>query len=829
MLDLSSKSASLDFTLENGYRFIYDIHINAYGNYGSLLYGNYYIYSKNGTLVDIGSIGVEANYNLQAFGNSVDEYVAKEWNKEISEYFGDGFSKMLVKDVLFRYGLEKVFSVPLESVTSISIQGVLTNPKQSYNLNSDSMLQPPVVIKDNSADDLLFESNIQRATSIQNSEIQVTYSSLDLTPKKGFEDKYLIHAVLSYLGITSLDALTDDFISTVTTLDLSNQNIKNLEGLQIFANLQTLYIDNNFIYDLTPLEELENLTYLSADNNCFTEIAPIKSLEYFSAADCLLYNIDAVNSMSALSYLDISTNYIFAIDAILNALSIVLLNISGNNLSPEVSIQTQSVESSTKLCTPVYLYADNCGLTELSMFDLTNIKEISVSGNDLVSTDYINMPNAEKIDFSDNEITELGFVEKSPNLKSLDVSYNNISDLQQEFEKASKAYDYLNLDGNKLRNTDENHKVLESISKNIDNFESVELGVPVSRIEFTLEHNLIDIKNQVSLAYIAYPLEAETNRMVWSSSDKNVLVVENGIITPKALGEAVVTVSNTEGEILGSTVVNVVEFETVNVEDLLISEIELSVMNGETAQLQALCLPLNATTKTVSWESDNPSIVSVNQNGLISAVKVGTAIITATSNDGKITVQCKVTVEPRQGTVIWSVDGNITEQFVYEGEVITPPANPEKVGYKFVGWTPSVPETMPADNLTFTAQFELLVKELKVKNPSTNTVKYGDTLILHADFGETVLPEGYSILWTVEGAGFNMNPAADGLTCNMTSVANGNATVKATLVDENGEAVLDAEGNEMSDTKELKSNASFWQKIVSFFKNLFRVNRIISE
>lgn len=115
----------------------------------------------------------------------------------------------------------------------------------------------------------------------------------------------------------------------------------------------------------------------------------------------------------------------------------------------------------------------------------------------------------------------------------------------------------------------------------------------------------------------------------------------------------------------------------------------------------------------------------------------------------------------------------------------------------------------------------------EMKSPSTTTVKYGDTLVLQADLGETALPEGWSIKWDVDGAGFNMTPVGDGLTCNMTSVANGNATVKATLVDETGEVVLNAEGNEISAEITLKSNASFWQKIVSFFKNLFRINRII--
>ena len=118
---------------------------------------------------------------------------------------------------------------------------------------------------------------------------------------------------------------------------------------------------------------------------------------------------------------------------------------------------------------------------------------------------------------------------------------------------------------------------------------------------------------------------------------------------------------------------------------------------------------------------------------------------------------------------------------------------------------------------------------LKIKNPSTTTINYGETLVMHADLGGVELPEGWKIEWTVEGTGFNMDPAADGLTCKITSVANGNATIKATLVDENGEAVLGTDGNEMSDSKQLTSKAGFFQKLVSFFKNLFGISRIILQ
>ena len=115
--------------------------------------------------------------------------------------------------------------------------------------------------------------------------------------------------------------------------------------------------------------------------------------------------------------------------------------------------------------------------------------------------------------------------------------------------------------------------------------------------------------------------------------------------------------------------------------------------------------------------------------------------------------------------------------------------------------------------------------DLKINKPSTTTVKYGDTLVLQLE--EIELPEGYTVEWSVEGTGFTKGVGEDGKECRLTSTANGTATVTAKIVDEDGEAALDAEGNEISDSITLNSNASFWNKIVSFFKNLFGVNRYV--
>ena len=60
-------------------------------------------------------------------------------------------------------------------------------------------------------------------------------------------------------------------------------------------------------------------------------------------------------------------------------------------------------------------------------------------------------------------------------------------------------------------------------------------------------------------------------------------------------------------------------------------------------------------------------------------------------------------------TISFDTDGgtpieSITQDY---GTVITPPANPTKEGYTFVGWNPALPETMPSNDLTVTALWEI--------------------------------------------------------------------------------------------------------------------------
>ena len=82
---------------------------------------------------------------------------------------------------------------------------------------------------------------------------------------------------------------------------------------------------------------------------------------------------------------------------------------------------------------------------------------------------------------------------------------------------------------------------------------------------------------------------------------------------------------------------NIIEIqEAVKAESISLNEHSVNLMIGDTLSLTATVLPENASTKTVVWSSNNPDVASVNDEGLVTALTTGTAIISATTTDGTV-------------------------------------------------------------------------------------------------------------------------------------------------------------------------------------------------
>lgn len=82
----------------------------------------------------------------------------------------------------------------------------------------------------------------------------------------------------------------------------------------------------------------------------------------------------------------------------------------------------------------------------------------------------------------------------------------------------------------------------------------------------------------------------------------------------------------------------------ISVTGIIVTPATLSINVGAEAKLTATIEPTNAYDKSVTWNSDNTSIATVNPSGLVTGVAAGSATITVTALDGGYTATSSVTI-----------------------------------------------------------------------------------------------------------------------------------------------------------------------------------------
>ena len=129
--------------------------------------------------------------------------------------------------------------------------------------------------------------------------------------------------------------------------------------------------------------------------------------------------------------------------------------------------------------------------------------------------------------------------------------------------------------------------------------------------------------------------------------------------------------------------------ESVKVTAVTLNTSSLSLVEGETQNIVATVSPSNADNKKVLWTTSNSSVTVVSE-GKVTAVKVGTATITATSEDGGKTATCTVTVTEKTNPVE-SVTLNKTEISLTVGDeaTLTATVTPDNASNKNVEWSTS--------------------------------------------------------------------------------------------------------------------------------------------
>ncbi len=223
----------------------------------------------------------------------------------------------------------------------------------------------------------------------------------------------------------------------------------------------------------------------------------------------------------------------------------------------------------------------------------------------------------------------------------------------------------------------------------------------VERIEINAAGNAksLTVQDTLQLTASVFPEEADNKDVIWSSSDEAVAKVDQkGLVTGVAKGNVTITAEAADGSGIKGTYGLTVN--GIPITGITLNPASVTMNIGESQKIEATVVPENASDQSVTWESSNPGTAEVDEDGTVTAVGAGTAVITAagrTETDVKQTAS--VTVKKpdvlAERVIVSSEDGR-NELAVSEKLVLTAKVEPEGA-VQAVSWRSENPEIAEVD------------------------------------------------------------------------------------------------------------------------------------
>lgn len=162
----------------------------------------------------------------------------------------------------------------------------------------------------------------------------------------------------------------------------------------------------------------------------------------------------------------------------------------------------------------------------------------------------------------------------------------------------------------------------------------ITVSLPVIK-EITLSQTDVTttVGSTFTLNATIYPYEAAGNYVSWTTSDDKVAIVaSDGTIMAIGEGNAAITCTAEDGSGVSATCY--VTVTTVKATGIKIDPETATLNIGETMKLTAIVTPNDASDKSVTWTSSDPTILSVSNDGEVECLADGVVTVTATTNDG---------------------------------------------------------------------------------------------------------------------------------------------------------------------------------------------------
>lgn len=203
----------------------------------------------------------------------------------------------------------------------------------------------------------------------------------------------------------------------------------------------------------------------------------------------------------------------------------------------------------------------------------------------------------------------------------------------------------------------------------------------LTNIAFESASLTLEKGSETQLNLILTPSNVTNVALTWMSGDPNVVTVSNGVVTAVGDGTTSIYVSDIDNKFTAACTVTVVT--TVTGVKLDVEAFTIQMNKGDTRQLIASIIPADSTNQHLTWESSDPNVIEVSQDGTIVAKSGGAANITVTSDNGKSDT-CNIVVN----SPVESITLDHTEVVIGVGETLQLIATiiPEDASQQDISW-----------------------------------------------------------------------------------------------------------------------------------------------
>lgn len=159
----------------------------------------------------------------------------------------------------------------------------------------------------------------------------------------------------------------------------------------------------------------------------------------------------------------------------------------------------------------------------------------------------------------------------------------------------------------------------------------------------------IGIGEAYRLSPIISPSDATNKKLTWTSSDESIVRVSNGVLTGVKAGTAEVTATAVLGGCSKTITVTVdasrITALTIGYSTNLTNNGAVSVQKGKTCQFSVTPTPSDVVVTDVEWTSSDESILTIDEKGKATGIKIGT--VTVTARVGEVTQSIQAAVFPQ--------------------------------------------------------------------------------------------------------------------------------------------------------------------------------------